>query len=153
MEFGRFFPRASSGFSTHCCCCIDQRLARRDLPLALAARGDGFRADGGEDGVAGDLVLALAAAGGGEAAVALDQAVGRDACEALEVVDVLRVVCLQAVLVLQGADEGVGRGVGFAGGEDVAGEGVECSKNERQLCEYMGVGSGWLRGWEGGAAY
>jgi hypothetical protein len=34
------------------------------------------------------------------------------------------------VLVLQGADEGVGGGVGFSGGEDVAGEGVECSENE-----------------------
>jgi hypothetical protein len=75
-------------------------------------------------------VLALAAAGGGEAAVALDQAVGTDAREPFEVVDVLRVVCLQAVLVLQGADEGVGGGVGFARGEDVAGEGVECSGRE-----------------------
>jgi hypothetical protein len=74
-------------------------------------------------------VLALAAAGGGEAAVALDQAVRRDAGEAFEVVDVLRVVCLEAGLVLEGADEGVGGGVGVAGGEDVAGEGVECSGN------------------------
>jgi len=72
-------------------------------------------------------VLAFAAAGGGEAAVALDEAIRGDAREAFEVVDVLGVVCLQAVLVLQGADEGVGRGVGVAGGEDVAGEGKKCS--------------------------
>jgi hypothetical protein len=133
MEFGRLLACTSS-FGTRCCG-IDQRLARRDFPLALAACGDGFRADGREDGVAGDLVLALAAAGGGEAAVALDQAVGRDAREPFEVVDVLRVVCLQAVLVLQGADEGVGGRVGFAGGEDVAGEGVECSENWALVCE------------------
>ena len=72
-------------------------------------------------------MLALAAAGGGEAAVALDQAVGGDSGEAFEIVDVLRVVCLEAVLVLQGADEGVRGRVGFAVGEDVAGEAVECS--------------------------
>ena len=67
-----------------------------------------------------------AAAGGGETAVALDQAVGGDACEAFEVVDVLGVICLQAALVLQGADESVGRGVSLAVfGEDLACERVE----------------------------
>ena len=72
-------------------------------------------------------MLALAAAGGGETAVALNQAVGRDAREAFEVVDILRVIRLQALLVLQGADEGVGGRVSFAVGEDVASEAIECS--------------------------
>lgn len=108
-----------------CCCCGDGL-------LACAAVGDFFGADVGEDGFAWDLVLAFAAAGGGEAAVALDEAGGFDASDALEVVDVLGVVGLKTVVVLQETDEGVRGRVEFAVRQDVAGQVVESASGDCQ---------------------
>lgn len=89
---------------------------------ALLTLSDLAGADLWEDVLAGDLVFAETACGGGETAVTLDQFVFAHARERLEVIDVLRIVGLQTVLVLEETQEGVCRREAFLIGEDVTGQ-------------------------------
>jgi hypothetical protein len=107
-----------------------------DVVDAALALGGLHGAHGGEDVLAGDVELALAAGGGGPGAVALDQLVLADAGVGLDVVDVLGVVGEQLVLVLQQADELVGRGPLLEVGHDVAGQLV---KDARVVVEVVDV--------------
>ena len=95
------------------------------------------------DSCAGDVVAALDACRRGEGAMTLDQFLRPDPRSGLEVVDVLREIGEEFALVLEQADECVGRGKPVAvGGEDVLGHGVEdrgVLTEERDVKDFLRV--------------
>jgi len=102
-----------------------RNLESSEIGDALVTTGNSVGSDVREDHVAFDFVFALDAGGGGERAVALNQLLGENASETLEIVDILSVVGEQFSFLLKKMNEGVGGSEFIAVWNDVFSDRVE----------------------------